>query len=181
MMLIQEFSAENRVNFFVYWRTSVNVLWSKDNIKFDRGERLNLFISSSFQFSLTLWNPTIHPVTIFPRVPVTGEYSIRDPQGNLLSAEVRRKVLLLEWIVCVQYLPIEESVKKIPGRQSRAMNEHIFEASLPPLGFNTYQFKLKSTSEQKRIIETTRNDLCVLENEVRSSTENEEREKIRSV
>jgi hypothetical protein len=37
---------------------------------------------------LTLWNPTIHPVTIHHRVPVTREYLIRDPIGNLVSAEV---------------------------------------------------------------------------------------------
>ena len=37
---------------------------------------------------MTLWNPTIHPVTIHPRVPVTREYTIRDPAGNLIPAEV---------------------------------------------------------------------------------------------
>jgi lysosomal alpha-mannosidase len=42
----------------------------------------------SLQFTLTLWNPTIHPVTIHPHVPVTRQYLIRDPTGNLISAEV---------------------------------------------------------------------------------------------
>ncbi len=48
-------------------------------------EKLSQF---SLSFTLTLWNPTIHPVTIHPRVPVTREYVIRDPIGNLVSAEV---------------------------------------------------------------------------------------------
>lgn len=39
-------------------------------------------------FTLTLWNPTIHPVTIYHRVPVTQEYFIRDPMGNIVTAEV---------------------------------------------------------------------------------------------
>lgn len=30
----------------------------------------------------------MHPVTIHPHVPVTRQYSIRDPLGNLVSAEV---------------------------------------------------------------------------------------------
>jgi hypothetical protein len=37
---------------------------------------------------LTLWNPTIHPVTHFARVPVTKEYTIHDPTGKILIAEV---------------------------------------------------------------------------------------------
>lgn len=37
---------------------------------------------------MTLWNPTMHPVTIHPHVPVTREYAIRDPSGNLVAAEV---------------------------------------------------------------------------------------------
>ncbi len=45
-------------------------------------------IEGQDKFTLTLWNPTIHPVTIHPRVPVTQEYLIRDPMGNLVPAEV---------------------------------------------------------------------------------------------
>lgn len=40
------------------------------------------------QFTLTLWNPTIHPVTDLVRVPVTKDYTIRDPLGQLITAEV---------------------------------------------------------------------------------------------
>ncbi len=45
-------------------------------------------IEGQDKFTLTLWNPTIHPVTIHHRVPVTRQYLIRDPMGNLVSAEV---------------------------------------------------------------------------------------------
>ncbi len=45
-------------------------------------------IEGQDKFTLTLWNPTLHPVTIFPRVPVTKQYSIYDPIGNLVSSEV---------------------------------------------------------------------------------------------
>lgn len=40
------------------------------------------------QFTLTLWNPTIHPVTHLTRVPVTKDYTIRDPLGQTMTAEV---------------------------------------------------------------------------------------------
>lgn len=39
------------------------------------------------QFTLTLWNPTIHPETHLMRVPVTGDYTIRDPTGQFITAE----------------------------------------------------------------------------------------------
>lgn len=41
------------------------------------------------RFTLTLWNPTIHTVTDLTRVPVTKDYTIRDPLGQLVTAEVR--------------------------------------------------------------------------------------------
>ncbi len=48
-------------------------------------------IEGQDKFTLTLWNPTIHPVTIHPRVPVTRQYVIRDPFGNLVPAEVHNQ------------------------------------------------------------------------------------------
>jgi phosphoribosylformylglycinamidine (FGAM) synthase PurS component len=38
---------------------------------------------------MTLWNPTIHPFDYHVRVPVTKQYLIRDPTGQIVSAEVR--------------------------------------------------------------------------------------------
>ncbi|CAF3703099.1 unnamed protein product [Rotaria sordida] len=86
-------------------------------------------IEGQDQFTLTLWNPTIHPVTIHPHVPVTREYLIRDPMGNLVSAE---------------YLPISDMTKTIPGRISTAQNQYIFKALLPALGYNTCYFEARS-------------------------------------
>ena len=40
------------------------------------------------QFTLTLWNPTIHPVTNIVRVPVTNDYRIIDTQGQTIPSDV---------------------------------------------------------------------------------------------
>jgi hypothetical protein len=37
---------------------------------------------------LTLWNPTVHSVTSFVRVPVTSDYTIIDPMGQVIPADV---------------------------------------------------------------------------------------------
>ncbi|CAF1386287.1 unnamed protein product [Adineta steineri] len=109
-------------------------------------------IEGQKQFTLTLWNPTIHPVTTYPRVPVTQQYLIRDPVGNLISAE---------------YLPIPDTTKNIPGRTSTAQYQHIFQASLPALGYNTYYFEAKTDArefEHKKVT-TTQNQACILQNQ----------------
>jgi hypothetical protein len=40
------------------------------------------------QFTLTLWNPTIHPGLHHFRVPVTRNYTVRDSSGQPILAEV---------------------------------------------------------------------------------------------
>jgi hypothetical protein len=45
-------------------------------------------IEQQKQFTLTLWNPTIHPVTNFVRVPVTNDYDIIDPSGEIIPSDV---------------------------------------------------------------------------------------------
>jgi len=37
---------------------------------------------------LTLWNPTVHPVVQHARVPVSVDYTVRDPTGQTILAEV---------------------------------------------------------------------------------------------
>lgn len=37
---------------------------------------------------MTLWNPTIHPVINFVRVPVTDDYMILDPTGYTVVSDV---------------------------------------------------------------------------------------------
>jgi hypothetical protein len=40
------------------------------------------------QFTLTLWNPTVHPVVHYARIPVTIDYTVRDPTGQIILSEV---------------------------------------------------------------------------------------------
>jgi hypothetical protein len=52
------------------------------------------FVSHLFfleQFTLTLWNPTIHPVVQYVRTPANTNYTVRDPTGQMIVAEVQRK------------------------------------------------------------------------------------------
>ncbi|UJR12010.1 hypothetical protein I4U23_016188 [Adineta vaga] len=108
-------------------------------------------IEEQKQFTITLWNPTIHPVTIYHRVPVTRQYSIYDPMGNIVPAE---------------YLPISNPTKNIPGRISSTQNQYIFKASLPALGFNTYYFEAKDQVVETKKVITTTNEACILQNEL---------------
>ncbi|CAF0905121.1 unnamed protein product [Adineta steineri] len=108
-------------------------------------------IEGQKQFTLTLWNPTIHPIIHHVRAPVTKEYLIRDPMGSIVSAE---------------YVPISTTTRNIPGRKSFAQNQYIFTTSLPALGFSTYYFEVKSGEKiKKQKTTTTRNEACTLENE----------------
>lgn len=49
----------------------------------------------------------------------------------------------------LQYLPIPDTMKNIPGRMSSAENQYIFQVSLPALGFNTYYFEATGNRENK--------------------------------
>ncbi len=87
----------------------------------------------------------------------------------------------------MQLIPVSDSTKKIPGRTSSATNDLIFRASLPALGFNTYFFEAKSNilfifvfnnyikailfvladeKLEKSKVKITRNDECILQNQV---------------
>jgi hypothetical protein len=104
------------------------------------------------QFTLTLWNPTIHPVTHLARVPVTKEYTIRDPVGQTITAEVietneiDRLFDLLFY--SLKYLPISLITARIPGRTSSANHQLVFKAEVPALGFSTFFFEVKSNRIQ---------------------------------
>jgi hypothetical protein len=51
-----------------------------------------LFISYFIeQFTLTLWNPTIHPVVHYARVPVTTDYTVYGPTDQTILSEVLKK------------------------------------------------------------------------------------------
>jgi hypothetical protein len=75
----------------------------------------------------------------------------------------------------------------IPGRMSIAQKQILFKAILPPLGFNTYYFQIKSKlivlfsinysfiyiaflvakEHENSKVKTTYNELCTLQNQVR--------------
>ncbi|CAF4180139.1 unnamed protein product, partial [Adineta steineri] len=122
----------------------------KQNVADDYAQRLSEGIDKA-AFTLTLWNPTIHPIIHHVRVPVTKEYLIRDPMGSIVPAE---------------YVPISTITRNIPGRKSSAQNQYIFTTLLPALGFSTYYFEAKSDEKiRRKKTTTTRNEACILENE----------------
>ncbi|CAF3547776.1 unnamed protein product [Rotaria sp. Silwood1] len=109
-------------------------------------------IEGQDHFTLTLWNPTVHTISHYVRVPVTKNYTIRDSTGYGILAD---------------FIPISEPTKKIPGRKSFAMNELVFKVILPALGFNTYYFEIKNNIllDNKQDISITKDDKCILQNE----------------
>ncbi len=78
---------------------------------------------------MTLWNPTIHSVVEYARVPVSNDYTVRDPTGQTIITDL---------------IPISEVTQRIPGRNTTQNQTIIFKANLPALGFNTYYFEKKS-------------------------------------
>ena len=68
-----------------------------------------------------------------------------------------------------QYLPVPETMKKMPGRMSAAQHQYLFQASLPALGYSTYYFEAIRSARKKTQhppVTTTVNQACVLQNEV---------------
>ncbi|CAM4947282.1 unnamed protein product [Rotaria socialis] len=103
-------------------------------------------------FTLTIWNPTIQSVQHIVHVPVTKYYTIRNPTGEIIFADVHQ---------------ISQIIKNIPGRTSSAQLEISFQTSIPALGFNTYYFQAISEIEieKKSSIEVTYNEACILQNQ----------------
>ncbi|KAG5895850.1 hypothetical protein JTB14_038276 [Gonioctena quinquepunctata] len=83
------------------------------------------FTEKNNNFVVTVYNPLSRPVSKFVRVPVQGEaYTVLTPEGKQLDTQI---------------VPVPEAVLRIPGRESSAKNELLFEAdNLPALGFKSY-------------------------------------------
>jgi hypothetical protein len=114
---------------------------------------MNRFLKPTvhIQFTLTLWNPTIHPVTHLARVPVTKDYTIRDPVGQTITAEViemNEIERLFDFLFFFKYLPLSSITMKIPGRKSFADHQLVFKADVPAFGFSTFFFEVKSNRIQ---------------------------------
>ncbi|CAF1622827.1 unnamed protein product [Rotaria magnacalcarata] len=110
-------------------------------------------IEGQDRFTLILWNPTVHTISHYVRVPVTKDYTVRDPSGHAIVAEM---------------IPVSESTQRIPGRKSFALNQLVFKTILPALGFSTYYFEIKATennnNNEKQVL-VTHNSECILQNE----------------
>ncbi|XP_025208868.1 lysosomal alpha-mannosidase-like isoform X2 [Melanaphis sacchari] len=95
------------------------------------------------QFVLTLYNPLSRPITEFVRLPIAAEtaYYVVDPWGQNLT---------------VQFVPLPDAVLRIPGRESSATTELVFQAEdLPPLGYKSYLItKQPSSLRTKRSAES---------------------------
>lgn len=116
---------------------------------------------------MTLWNPTVHTVVQHLRVPVTKNYLIRDPNGRAILADVseiprRKEPKRCSFIHSFKFIPISDPTKKLPGRKSFATFELVFNVILPPLGYNTYYFEGKPSSD----VVAQENGPCVLQNQV---------------
>ncbi|CAF1321855.1 unnamed protein product [Rotaria sp. Silwood1] len=109
-------------------------------------------IEGQDSFTVTIWNPNIQPIENMVRVPVTKNYTIRYPTGEMIPAEL---------------IPISTPMKNIPGRTSSAQYELLFRALIPALGFNTYYFQTTTdiTIEKKSTIRITNNEACILQNQ----------------
>jgi hypothetical protein len=62
---------------------------------------------------------------------------------STMHDENKSRFFLLSFL---QYLPIPDTTKNVPGRTSSAQNQYIFQASLPALGYSTYYFEAKGKS-----------------------------------
>ncbi|XP_033224967.1 lysosomal alpha-mannosidase-like [Belonocnema kinseyi] len=76
-------------------------------------------------FIVTVYNPTSRPLTTHVRLPVKGtSYRVKDYIGTELVTQI---------------IPISETVKNIPGRESSALYELVFLAmEIPPLGYQAF-------------------------------------------
>ncbi|GBO46235.1 Lysosomal alpha-mannosidase [Araneus ventricosus] len=82
--------------------------------------------------AINIYNPLAWNVTKYIRIPVSGKaYKIIDYNGNSVDAQI---------------VPLPSPVYKIPGRNSKAQAEVVFEAKLPALGYATYL--MRNTTSQ---------------------------------
>ncbi|CAF1285170.1 unnamed protein product [Adineta steineri] len=111
-----------------------------------------LTIEGQDNFTLTIWNPTIQLIEDIVRVPVTKNYTIHSPTGEIIATTL---------------IPISSPTRNIPGRTSSAEYELLFRTPIQPLGFNTYYFEAKThmTKETKLPTRVTKNQACILQNQ----------------
>ena len=98
-------------------------------------------IEGAHYFSVIIYNPLGQPVNTWLRIPVTlSGYTVFElSTSKYIDSEA---------------VTIYDETKAIPGRKSSATSMVLFQASLPPLGFNTYVLTTKSKSQLKKLVKT---------------------------
>lgn len=86
-------------------------------------------------FVITVYNPIARPVNHYVRLPVPGStaYKVTDYNGNAVE---------------VQLVPVPKPILSLPGRESSATYELVFQATdIPPLGYLRYYIQ-RTTSRR---------------------------------
>ncbi|XP_049791934.1 lysosomal alpha-mannosidase-like [Schistocerca nitens] len=91
---------------------------------------------TSENFVVTVYNPLSQVSSYYVRLPVqNGTYSVEDADGNQQL---------------IQLVPVPDSVYDIPGRESNATYEIVFQAEdIPALGYRSYYVSSTSQSRQQ--------------------------------
>ncbi|XP_049857093.1 lysosomal alpha-mannosidase-like [Schistocerca gregaria] len=94
---------------------------------------------TSLNFVVTVYNPLSQATSYYVRIPVQdGTYSVKDGNGN-------------EQII--QLVPIPDAIYKVPGRDSNATQEIVFQATdVPALGYRSYY--VSSTRQERSYLNT---------------------------
>ncbi|XP_054162243.1 lysosomal alpha-mannosidase-like, partial [Oppia nitens] len=91
---------------------------------------------SDNSLAITVYNPTGHSINHTIRLPVTNKmFQVLDFSGKTVQSAV---------------VPIQEAVRRIPERVSKANDELVFEAKIPSLGFSTYLLKQNSVTSKSK-------------------------------
>ncbi|XP_061626669.1 lysosomal alpha-mannosidase isoform X1 [Phyllopteryx taeniolatus] len=85
-------------------------------------------VTESNKFSVNIFNPLARPVSWPIRLPVNGTaYTVSDAEGKSVDCEV---------------VPVSQTTRDMRRNRGFAVNELLFQAWAPPLGFRTYSVSL---------------------------------------
>lgn len=104
---------------------------SKQNFAFCNNLNISVcpYIEEITNFTVTLYNPLARSVRTYLRLPVNGtNYIVTDPEGSS---------------VLNQLVPVSNFTVAVRQDRGSAVNELVFEAWVPPLGFSTYRVSRK--------------------------------------
>lgn len=123
-------------------KSEAEPLYANHHFDFKTCSHLNISAcdvsENSERFLVTLYNPLAHRTVQHVRIPIPdGEYEVLN-YGNYVEPS--------------QIVPIPEEIQKLFYRESKAVNELVFEAKgLPALGFKSYYVQRKPhTIEDKK-------------------------------